>query len=464
VRLKTSVLIGFLLGVLILVAAVATQNRTVLDAPFRLLGFIVPTSWAMVLALLVGFFTFLVWLAASGLSQAIRRWLRRLRAYGERDAEERYLKGLDAVLGGRPLEAVRHFQRALESKPGYVPALLKLGDSYRTLGRLDEAIEAHKRALAEHPGDLPTLYALSEDSLAAQAHDEAKKYLQEILRIQPRRALKALRTLRNLYIREENWKGALSVQERIGEARVMEEERLQDAPFTPGILYQIGLDLLEQDKPAEAVSQFQKVRKKYPAFVPTYLRMAEAHLLQGEEAAAVEAYLDGYQKAVSADCLLAMEHFYLEKGQPEDAVRHYQSIIGSTDRKLLPRFLLGRLYYRLEMLDKADALFRETEGDNVESSLLQYYMGRIRERSGDPLGACGHYRKVLRLLNPFELTYRCSGCGGKSPEWKDFCPACLSWDSYQPDFKDELLQEIQEAKPVYYREDAWTADVADPSS
>ena len=203
-RLKTSVVIGFLLAVLVLVATVATQNRAALDTPFRLLGLVIPTSWALLLALLVGFLSFAVWLGASGLTQAIRRWLRRLRAFGERDAEDRYLKGLDAVLGGRPLEAVRHFQRALESKPDYVPALLKLGDSYRALGQLDKAADAHRHALAEHPEDLPTLYALAEDSLAAQAHDEAKKYLQEILRIQPRRALKALRTLRNLYIRDTN--------------------------------------------------------------------------------------------------------------------------------------------------------------------------------------------------------------------------------------------------------------------
>lgn len=463
-RLKTSIIVGFLLAVLVLVVTVAATNAAALKVPFSVFGIVLPTSWVLLLTLCVGFLSFAVWLVASGISQVTRRWLQNLRSYGERDAEERYLKGLDAVLGGRPLEAVRHFQGALESKSDYLPALLKLGDSFRALDRLDEASETHRRALSGHPEDLPTLYALTEDALAAQRHDEAKKYLQEILRIQPRRALKALRTLRDLYIREGNWSRASEVQKRIADARVMEEERAQDAPFTPGILYQIGVDLLQQDKPGEAAAEFQKVRKKYPTFVPTYLRLAEAHLLMGQEREAVEAYLDGYRTASSADCLLAMEHLFLEKGLPEEAVRHYQGALASSERKLLPRFLLGRLYYRLEMLDKADALFREIEGDIGESGLLQYYRGRIRERSGDPAAACVHYRRLLRLLNPFELTYRCGGCGDKSPEWKDFCPACLAWDTYQADFKDELLQEIQEARPVYYREDAWSDDGEVPSS
>lgn len=463
-RLKTSVIVGFLLTVLVLVVTVAAMNRAVLDMPFNLVGVIVPTSWVLFFALMLGFFTFAAWLAASGISQVTRNWLQRLRSFGERDAEERYLKGLDAILGGRPVEAVRHFQRALESKPDYLPALLKLGDSLRTLGRLDEAADAHRRALAEHPDDLPTLYALTEDSLAAGRHDEAKKTLQEILRIQPRRALKALRTLRDLYVREGNWPLALEVQERIGEARVMEEERAEDGRFTPGILYEIGVDLLGQDKPGQAVLQFQKVQKKYPAFVPAYLRLAESFLLQGQEREAVEAYLEGYRRAASADCLLAMEHLFLEKGLPEEAVRHYQTLLGSSERTTLPRFLLGRLYYRLEMLDRAEALFREVEEDAPESGLLQYYRGRIRERSGDPAGACERYRRLLKLLKPFELAYRCTGCGEKTSEWKDFCSSCLAWDTFQPDFKDELLQEIQEARPPYGHEDAWNPDAEAPSS
>ena len=463
-RFKTSLIVGALIFILIVLVAVVSLNANLLRLPFNLFGLDIPTAWVLALALIFGFLSFAVWLAASGIAQVARRWLKDLRQQSERLAEEHYLKGLDAALGSRPLEAINHFQHALEAQASYMPALLKLGDALRAAGRPQEALTWHRAALNEHPDDLPTLYALSEDSLALRDHEEAKRYLWEILRLQPRRALTALRTLRDLYIQEGNWRKALEIQERIGEARVLDEERSADAAYTPGILYQIGLDFLHQEKYSEAIAQLEKVRKKYPTFLATYLKLADALLLDGREPEAMAVYLDGYRRTSSPVCLLAMEQFFMEKGDPEGAIRQYQELIASTDRKVVPKFLLGRLYYRLEVLDRAEALLREIEGKISQSGLLQYYLGRIRERRGDAQKACGHYREVIRVLNPFELNYACASCGEVSPIWKDYCPRCQRWDSYAPSFKDELMQEIQEPSPVFYQEIQWKPRADDRSS
>ncbi len=463
-RFKTAVVTGFLILLLVAVVILVALNGAVLKAPFNFFGIQVPTAWILALALLAGFLSFALWLAVSGITQVVTRWFRDLRQQNERVAEEHYLKGLDAVLGDRPLEAINHFQHALDAQGEYMPALLKLGDALRTTGRPQDALVRHRAALNQHPDDVPTLYAISEDYLALRDHEEAKKYLWEILRLQPKRALKALRVLRNLYILEANWRKALEIQERIGDARVLEEERVQDAPFTPGILYQIGVEMIQQEKYGDAISHLEKARKKYPAFIPAYLKLAEAYLLAGQEQEAVEVYLDGYRKVTSVTCLLAMEQLFLEKGDPESAVRHYQALIASTDRKVIPKFLLGRFYYRLEVLDRAEATFHEIEGSISQSGLLQFYLGRIRERRGDTQKACGHYRDVIKILNPFELNYRCTSCGEVSPSWKAFCGRCQRWDCFVPSFKDELLNEIQEPNPIFYQEIQWTPRAGAPSS
>lgn len=454
-RLRTAIVVGFLIFLLILLVAVVSLNGPLLRLPFNLFGIHLPTAWVLALALAIGFLSFAVWLTVSGVTQLARRWLRDLRQQSERVAEEHYLKGLDAVLGSRPLEAITHFQHALDAEAGYFPAMLKLGDALRASGRPQEALTWHRAALNEHPDDVPTLYALTEDYLALRDHEEAKKHLWDILRVQPRRALKALRLLRDLYIKEANWQKALEIQERIGEARVLDEERAADAPYTPGLLYQIGVDLLLQEKTSEAVDQLEKVRKKHPSFSATYLKLAEAYLQAGKEAQALAAYVDGYRRTTSTTCLLAMEQYYLEKGDPEGAIRRYQELIATTDRKVLPKFLLGRLYYRLEVLDRAEAILQEIEGQIRQSGLLQFYLGRIRERKGNLAQACGHYREMIRILNPFELTYTCASCGELSAQWRDMCPRCQRWDTYLPSFKDELLQEIQEPSPVFYQEIQW---------
>jgi len=448
-RFRTSLIVGFLVTILILMVAVVSANRDVLSRDFNLLGTHMPTSVAFLLALMVGFLSFLVWFAASGLSQLGTRWLQRLQDKGERRAEESYLKGLDAVLGGRPHEAISHFNKALEPSPRYLPALLKLGDTYRSVDKIDDAVACHRKALEGYPQDLPTLYALLEDYLAQRNHSEAKKVIQQILRIQPRRSLKALRTLRNLYIQEANWQSALEVQEKIGAARVLDEERADDEPFTQGILYQIGVDSLDQEKHKEAISQLEKVRKKFPEFIPTYLTLAEAYLLQGREEDAVATWLDGYRQANAPECLLAMEKMYLDKGDPEGAVRQYQRLVTEIRRKAIPKFLLGRLYYRLELLDKAHATFKEVEGVIGDSGLLQFYLGRIHQRRGDAEGACKHYRSMIRILNPFELLFRCGSCGEQTPDWQGYCSVCHRWGTFHPEFKDEMMQEIQATRPIY---------------
>lgn len=455
-RFKTAVITGFLILILVVVVALVSLNGPLLQSPFNFFGARVPTAWILTLALLSGFLSFALWLTASGITQVVSRWLSDLRQQNERVAEEHYLKGLDAILGSRPIEAINHFQHALDAQADYLPALLKLGDALREAGRGEEALARHRAALNEYPDDIATLYALAEDSLALRDHEEAKKYLWEILRLQPKRALKALRILRDLYIQELNWRKALEIQERIGDARVLEEERAEDAPYTPGILYQIGVDLVQQEKYGDAIAHMEKLRKKYPSFIPAYLKLADAFLSEGREGDAVEVYLDGYRRISSVTCLMAMEKLYLEKGDPESAVRHYQALISSTDRKVIPKFLLGRLYYRLEVLDRAETLFHEIEGSISQSALLQYYLGRIRERRGQALEACAHYREVIKALNPFELNYRCGTCGDTAPAWKAYCDRCQRWNCFVPSFKDELLNELNEPRPIFYQEIQWT--------
>ena len=47
------------------------------------------------------------------------------------------------------------------------------------------------------------------------------------------------------------------------------------------------MDLVQHEKYGDAVQQFEKVCKKYPSFLATYLKLAEAFLLEGKEAEAV---------------------------------------------------------------------------------------------------------------------------------------------------------------------------------
>jgi len=463
-RLKTATITALLFLLMLLLLGLISDNSALLQQGFDFYGKKLPLGLVMLASLTFGFIFFAAWLAVSALAQIAQRWIDRLSRRNERTAETSYLKGLDAVVGGRPVEAVGHFRRALEAQEDYLPAILKLGDTLRKTGKVQEAVELHSRALKKNPDDIPTLYTLVEDYLALDNHKEAKVCLHKILKLQPRRALTALRLLRTLYIEETNWSKAAEIQKHIERARVLEEERALDRPFSPGLLYQMGVDLLEQGKVKNAISELEKVRKRYPFFRSTYLKLAEAYLRKGDEKAAIKVYLDGYRSNTFPACLLDMERHYLEKGDPEAAIHNYLELIATTEKKVLPKFLLGRFYYHLELLDKALGLFEEIEGSIKQSALLQYYIGRIHQKKSRPEAACDHYRRVIRYLHPFELNYRCAECGDTAEEWRDYCQSCRIWDSFVPTFKDDLMQEIPQPSPVFYEGVQWTKEENDRSS
>jgi len=59
--------------------------------------------------------------------------------------------GLALMYLGRTMEAVPHFQKAVELAPEYVLAYANLGGALLTMGRVDEAIAQYRKALEIRP-------------------------------------------------------------------------------------------------------------------------------------------------------------------------------------------------------------------------------------------------------------------------------------------------------------------------
>ena len=60
-----------------------------------------------------------------------------------------YNLGTTLAAGGRIDEAIEHYRKALEIKPGYAEAHVNLGNAMAARGRMDEAIEHYR----EGPGN-----------------------------------------------------------------------------------------------------------------------------------------------------------------------------------------------------------------------------------------------------------------------------------------------------------------------
>ncbi|HEU4704149.1 MAG TPA: tetratricopeptide repeat protein, partial [Sphingomicrobium sp.] len=109
------------------------------------------------------------WYNLGWLQKQARRFEDSLRSYGEalergvRDPEEVHLNRAVILSDhlGRPEEALRELESALELNPAYVPALLNLGNLHEDRGDRQSAALAYRRALEADPGSALALARLA---------------------------------------------------------------------------------------------------------------------------------------------------------------------------------------------------------------------------------------------------------------------------------------------------------------
>ncbi|MCX7829578.1 MAG: tetratricopeptide repeat protein [Acidobacteria bacterium] len=454
-RLKTALNFALLLIIATIIVRAVEENLEILKRDFFVFGIPFKLSTALIFSLLFGLLSFTVIAAGLGLNRFLSYVFLKFKERANRESETRYLKGMDAILGGRPVEAIKHFKEAIALNPHSLPALIKIGDAMRETGNTDQAIEWHKKALIENPKHLQALYAIAEDYLKKGNVEEAKRWLEEIISLQPKRALHALRLLRNIYIKETNWHKAKEIQEKILKASVLEEEIKEDESYTISIDYEIYSYLLSQNKIDESILGLESLKRNFPNFLPTYIKLAEALLLSGDEAGAIQNYKEGFINCDSIAPLLLMEKLLLEKGEPQSCIKEYEEIILNSKRSSLPKFLLGRLLLKQGFYQKAEAIFNELESQFSPTPSLEYHLAKINERREEYLRACSHFNEMWRLMKPSEFLFVCNSCKAEETFWKDFCTNCGKWNTFVSTLEKELNFELTPPEPIYYKKSAW---------
>lgn len=448
-RPRTALIYGLLFFFVILLVKSVEDNQKLLNERFFIFGGSIKLSTALILALMLGFFVFISIIIALGIDKFLYTILEKLKEHTKRESEQRYLKGIDAIMQARPYEAIKHFKEAILLNPRSIPALIKMGDALRETGDIDGAIEWHKKALLEGSKNIPSLYALAIDYLKKENSEEAKRFLNEIISLQPKRALFALRLLRNIYIKEKNFFKAKEYQTKILKASVLKEEIREDDIFSYTIDYQIYCLFIKQKKMDEAILGFESLKRNYPQFYPTYLKISEALLLSSDEDSAIRNLKEGFHKTQSMPPLLMIEKIFLEKGEPEKAIKMYKSIIEEDKFSPIPKFLLSRLLIRMGFYGEAESYLNELQYSFPNFYLIEYYLAKINERKQEYMKACSHYSEMFRLLKPQDFVFICE-CGAKSNYYEDFCKNCLKSGLFRTDIENELKKERVIKDPAYY--------------
>ena len=182
-------------------------------------------------------------------------------------------------------------------------------------------------------------------------------------------------------------------------------------------------------------------------------------MVTGGSEEAVEIWRKGFESTGSPIFLSTLEDHFLQLEEPEMAIEVLKQLVWGAKRDVVPRFFLGKLYYRLEMLDEALETFNSLGSKVSYAPTIHFYVARILQRRGDFVQAAREYDRLLNQVDPLRLEYTCSVCSSRYSAWRDFCETCGEWNSVQLELKEQrTLEELGiSSAPVYQSEPGETA-------
>jgi len=90
---------------------------------------------------------------------------------------------------------------------------------------------------------------------------------------------------------------------------------------------------------------------------------------------------------------------------------------------------LGKLYYRLEMVDEAFDILSTVEG--IQDQLVDYHkiMANLYLRKQQMEQAVAELKKALHFKKRVVVPYVCTACRQESTEWSGRCRRCGTWNT-----------------------------------
>lgn len=145
--------------------------------------------------------------------------------------------GIIATHEDRMADAVRYFQKAVQTNPGYVVAIVNLGNAYREVKEWTRAQETLQQAVHLAPADAEANYSLGMVYAQSEDSEHARMYL-----------LKAL----------------------------------QIRPVYPEALNNLGILFLRTHRRDDAIARFEESIRVAPDFDQSYLNLARVYAIEGD--------------------------------------------------------------------------------------------------------------------------------------------------------------------------------------
>ena len=430
-------IILFLLGIAF---HVYTTNLSVLQQDLIIRGQGVKVQTVVLLAFALGFVLNFLWALFMEIRQAIKGLNASAATRLGRRISEQIQDARDLMAHGLPKEAEAILRGILEQRPDHAEAMTLLGDCLLREGEAQAAALLLAKACEAHPSHAEPRYLLAEARQSLRDPDGAAAVLRQLAGDQPKQALRALRRLRALHLEAQRWEEAYEVHKQLA-SRFPNELSQAERGQATALQHQVGIQKVEADKYKEAAQTFQALLKEDSSFVPAYLALGRCMILQDQEAQGLEIWLEGFRATGEGALLQEVEDYFIQLGRPEEGIAVLRRVAATSEHEAVAKFFLGKMLYRLEILDEALEIFQEVRSQVVYSPMLFFFMAKIHARRGRSEAALNEYRQLLRNLGILRLRFECAVCGHKTSDYEDRCGSCGSWNASHFTFKESDLPE-----------------------
>jgi lipopolysaccharide biosynthesis regulator YciM len=390
----------------------------------------VPKFAFMLFSIAVGILISLIFFAIRDTKKYIDNWQYQKKQKQDVKVQGLYSRAVNAILAHKDDAAKESLEAILTEEHDHVDALLRLGDLYAGKEDFQKANTYYQKARMVNPQNLETLFALESLFEKSGRWADAMKYIDDILDIDGAN-LTALYRKRDILEKQGRWDDLVYLQKSILKYQHAEKDKRREQEILVGYKYEYGRHSLENNQLEKAKKAFKTVLRIEKDFVPATLGLAEVMLREGESEEAINHLEKAYESSSSKIVLARLEDLLISLGEPGRLISLYKAGISRNPNDPVTSFFLGKLYYRLEMIDDAFETLAGMEALGISYPELHLLLGNIYMRRHQPDKAAAEYRKVVDVKKSFRLPYCCTRCGNSSDEWSGRCSECKQWDTYQ---------------------------------
>jgi lipopolysaccharide biosynthesis regulator YciM len=380
------------------------------------------------------------------MQRAIANWRSRRQERRQGEIRELLEKARLYDMRGEQDKATDYVNRVIRTSPDMEEAYLLLADMYmgrREFEKARDILGAAEKSIGKKEG---ILLKRVKASRALKDTEKMERDLKAILETNESN-LKAMGTLRDLYISREDWSGALDIEKKVRKLVKTEDENMR----VIGLQYEKAKELFER-RDERLYEQVQKELKEIISenkrFIPAYVLSAEVYKSTGKLNDAGRVYGRGFSKTGHVVFLSKMEELYLSKQEPAVILKIYRRLLEVAPKNQFLIFLYARLCLKLEMIDEAIDLLNTLLAEEKEFRGLHRAMAEAYIHRGEYAEAAREISKAFPMSDVY-IPFYCEKCHAVKDEWSDFCESCYSWNTVNIRQEGLFRKEAEELQLLY---------------